>query len=131
MKCAQAPKQNYLANHWHQEVTRCSVLTDPVDGGWSAWSAWSHCHHGVEQLSGYERTHPHNDNAEVCEHVVCCIASFYPLPSFARVRLIVNTIPTNTYFSDKLAREGRGGHNLFVHKTLARMDGNFLRNGFI
>ncbi|XP_024887509.1 semaphorin-5A [Temnothorax curvispinosus] len=61
MKCAQAPKQNYLANHWHQEVTKCPVLTDPVDGGWSAWSPWSPCQHGTgEQSSGHGHAHSHS-----------------------------------------------------------------------
>lgn len=67
MKCAQAPKQNHLATHWHQEVTKCPVLTDPVDGGWSAWSAWSACQHGTGEQSshGHSHTHSYFDHEEV------------------------------------------------------------------
>ncbi|XP_076394986.1 semaphorin 5c isoform X2 [Megachile rotundata] len=73
MKCAPAPKQNHLANHWHQEVTKCPVLTDPVDGGWGAWSPWSPCQHGVAEQSR-SRSHPHvghsrseHENADSCQ----------------------------------------------------------------
>lgn len=69
MKCDTAPNQNHLANHWLQEVTKCPVLTDPVDGGWSAWSPWNSCHHDTaEQSAGRSRFYPrsHMENgAEV------------------------------------------------------------------
>ncbi|XP_011154550.1 semaphorin-5B isoform X2 [Harpegnathos saltator] len=74
MMCTQAPKQNYLVKHWLQEDTKCPILTDPVDGGWSAWSAWSPCQHGVaEQLSGHvhSHTHSHNENAESIDTCQC------------------------------------------------------------
>lgn len=64
MKCAPAPKQNHLANHWHQEVIKCPVLTDPVDGGWSAWSAWSSCQHGTTDHAhshSHVHLHPHTE----------------------------------------------------------------------
>lgn len=72
MMCAPAPKQNHLANHWHQEVTKCPILTDPVDGGWSAWSAWSGCQHGSadhgrSHAHGHVHSHghSHSEHAEV------------------------------------------------------------------
>ncbi|KAG5319898.1 SEM5B protein, partial [Acromyrmex heyeri] len=77
MKCAEAPKQNYqynyLANHWHQEVTKCPVLTDPVDGGWSAWSPWSPCQHGTgEQSLGHGHIHSHShEHAEKIDTCQC------------------------------------------------------------
>ncbi|XP_011693296.1 PREDICTED: semaphorin-5B [Wasmannia auropunctata] len=74
MKCAQAPKQNYLANHWHQEVTKCPVLTDPVDGGWSAWSPWSPCQHGTGEQSpghGHAHSHSHSEHAEKIDTCQC------------------------------------------------------------
>ncbi|XP_043266861.1 semaphorin-5A isoform X2 [Venturia canescens] len=65
MKCETAPNQNHLANHWLQDVTKCPVLTDPVDGGWSAWSPWNSCQHDItEQTAGRSRYHArsHMDN---------------------------------------------------------------------
>ncbi|XP_035740718.1 semaphorin-5A-like isoform X1 [Vespa mandarinia] len=73
MKCAQAPKQNHLATHWHQEVTKCPVLTDPVDGGWSAWSAWSACQHGTGEQSSHGHSHMHSylDHEEITDTCQC------------------------------------------------------------
>lgn len=68
MKCDQAPMQNHLANHWLQEVTKCPVLTDPVDGGWSAWSTWQPCQHGTAEMATSHRgshSRGHSDNSEV------------------------------------------------------------------
>ncbi|KAL6262936.1 hypothetical protein P5V15_005724 [Pogonomyrmex californicus] len=71
MKCAQAPKQDYLANHWHQEVTKCPVLTDPVDGGWSAWSPWSPCQHSTGEQSSEHHAHSHS-HSEHTEKIDTC-----------------------------------------------------------
>ncbi|KAK0086292.1 hypothetical protein PV325_003438 [Microctonus aethiopoides] len=74
MKCDQAPLQNHLANHWLQEVTKCPVLTDPVDGGWSAWSGWASCQHGTaEMTSTHVRSHlrSHADSSENYDTCQC------------------------------------------------------------
>ncbi|XP_063231455.1 semaphorin-5A isoform X2 [Bacillus rossius redtenbacheri] len=44
-QCTTAPNRNPLAKYWQQSVTRCPVLTDPVDGGWGSWSSWFPCSH--------------------------------------------------------------------------------------
>ncbi|XP_017889884.1 semaphorin-5A [Ceratina calcarata] len=74
MKCAPAPKESYLANHWHQEVTKCPVLTDPVDGGWSAWSSWFPCQHGAsEHAYSHPRSHAHSHtHSEHAEDACLC-----------------------------------------------------------
>lgn len=68
MKCDMAPNQNHQVNHWQQEIKSCPVLTDPVDGGWSAWSTWAPCQHGTGEIANsYGRSHlrQNSDNTEV------------------------------------------------------------------
>ena len=66
MKCAQAPGQNYLASHWHQDVTKCPILMDPVEGGWSSWSPWNPCHYeSTDLVSGNSQSHVHSHDTEV------------------------------------------------------------------
>ncbi|XP_044004864.1 semaphorin-5A isoform X2 [Aphidius gifuensis] len=74
MKCEMAPNQNHQANHWQQEIKSCPVLTDPVDGGWSAWSTWAPCQHGTGEIAnGYGRSHSrqNSDNTEDFDTCQC------------------------------------------------------------
>ena len=42
-ECTTAPNRNPRVATWQQNVLSCPVLTDPVDGVWTAWSAWDQC----------------------------------------------------------------------------------------
>ena len=42
-ECVTAPNKNPNAVHWQQNLIRCPILTQPVDGGWSDWSDWDQC----------------------------------------------------------------------------------------
>ncbi|XP_058797788.1 semaphorin-5A [Phymastichus coffea] len=71
MKCTPAPVQSpggYLATHWQQDATRCPVLTDPVNGGWSAWSAWHTCQH---DLSATEQANSRSSDGESSDSCQC------------------------------------------------------------
>ncbi|XP_043476024.1 semaphorin-5A [Leptopilina heterotoma] len=70
MTCAQAPNQNTAVTHWHQDVTKCPVLRDSVEGGWSSWSSWHFCQYESTE-SGSEKSHhvisSKNENADGCQ----------------------------------------------------------------
>ena len=42
-ECVTAPNKNPNAVQWQQNLIRCPILTQPVDGGWSDWSDWDQC----------------------------------------------------------------------------------------
>ena len=42
-ECVTAPNKNPAASHWQQNLIRCPITTDPVDGGWGEWSDWDQC----------------------------------------------------------------------------------------
>ena len=42
-ECVTAPNKNPNVGYWQQNLIRCPILTDPVDGGWGDWSDWDTC----------------------------------------------------------------------------------------
>ena len=42
-ECVTAPNKNPSVAYWQQNLIRCPILTDPVDGGWGEWSEWDQC----------------------------------------------------------------------------------------
>ena len=42
-ECVTAPNKNPNVAYWQQNLIRCPILTDPVNGGWGEWSDWNQC----------------------------------------------------------------------------------------
>ena len=42
-ECVTAPNKNPAVSHWQQNLIRCPITTDPVDGDWGDWSDWDQC----------------------------------------------------------------------------------------
>ncbi|KAG1650348.1 Semaphorin-5B [Nymphon striatum] len=43
LACTTAPHRNPLSSFWHQDVSSCPILSDPVNGDWSDWGEWNDC----------------------------------------------------------------------------------------
>lgn len=55
LKCTAAPNGDPLARYWMQNATECPILSNSVDGAFSAWSTWHKCaKSGEEPITGDE-----------------------------------------------------------------------------
>lgn len=41
--CSPPPDGDPLKRFWIQQANECSILTSPINGGWSSWSKWFKC----------------------------------------------------------------------------------------